>query len=77
MSISTEPGRTARAITPNDSATIGGVRGIFVGTAGNLTVDFTDVSDVVFKNVPSGTLLPIAPLRVKAATTAADIVGIY
>jgi hypothetical protein len=45
---------------------------------GALTLHFADgQSNVVFSAIPAGTLLPVAPLRVKAATTATLIVALY
>jgi hypothetical protein len=78
MSISGGPAPVAKAVTPNDTTTIGGCRGLYVGGAGNLTLDFADgTTNVLFSGVPAGTVLPIAPLRVKAATTATGIVALY
>jgi hypothetical protein len=78
MPISTAPAGTARAVTPSDTTTIGGCRALWVGGAGNLTLDFSDgATNIVLTAVPAGTLLPVAPLRVKAATTATSIVALY
>jgi hypothetical protein len=78
MAINSGPACTARAVTPSDTTTIGGCRGLWVGGAGNLTLDFADgTNNVVIASVPAGTLLPIAPLRVKAATTATNIAALY
>ena len=78
MAIRTGPAETARAVTPSDTTTIGGCRAIWVGGAGNLTLDFSDgATNIVISAIPAGTLLPIAPLRVKAATTATSIVALY
>jgi hypothetical protein len=72
------PGTTARAVTPSDSTTIGGCRALWIGGAGNLTLDFADgTTNVVITGVNAGQLIPIGPLRVKAATTATNIVAIY
>ena len=77
MAIDSGPGRDAAAVTPGDTTTIGGCRALYVGTAGNLTIDTATATNLVFKAIPAGTILPVAVLRVKAATTAADIVAIY
>jgi hypothetical protein len=51
---------------------------LYVGTTGDLTIDALDGgTDVVFKNVPAGTFFPLIVTKVKAATTAADIVALY
>ena len=66
----------AVAVTKSDSTVLNSVA-LYVGTSGNLTVTMAGGgADVVFKNVPSGTFLPIAVTKVKAATTAADILAI-
>ena len=51
---------------------------VYVGTGGHLSVrDKTD-TNVLFKNVPSGTVLPITVRYVNSAgTTAADIVALF
>jgi hypothetical protein len=78
MSIRIGPAETARAVTPSDTTTIGGARALWVGGAGNLTLDFADgQTNVLFSGVPAGTLLPVAPLKVKAASTATLIVALY
>jgi hypothetical protein len=78
MAISIAPATTARAVTPSDSTTLGGCRALWVGGAGNLTLDFADgATNILMSGVPAGTLLPTAVLRVKAATTATLIVALY
>lgn len=76
MPANTQPATGFIAVTPSDT-TIIGCRALFIGTSGNLTLDSANQSNVVFKNVPSGTVLPVQALRVKAATTALDIVALY
>jgi len=66
----------AVAVTKSDSTVLNSVA-LYVGTSGDLTVTMAGGGiDVVFKNVQSGTFLPIAVTKVKAATTAADILAI-
>ena len=78
MALSAGPATVGKAVTASDTTIIGGCRGLWVGGAGNLTLDFADgTTNVVIASVPAGTLLPIAPLRVKAATTATNIVALY
>lgn len=78
MAISIAPASTARAVTTSDTATIGGCRGVYVGGAGNVVCDFADgQNNVTFTAVPAGTLLPIAPLRIKTASTATLMVALY
>lgn len=73
-----DPARNAVAITPADADLADYPAALFIGTTGNVTVDLVDSgSNITFKNVPSGSILPISVKRVRAATTAADIIGIY
>lgn len=82
MSVETHPATQAAAVTPSDSTVIN-ARALYVGSAGNLTVDMlgnaqsAGATDVAFLNVAAGTLLPISVRRVKAATTATNIVALY
>lgn len=72
------PSDTARAVVPSDTTTIGGCRSLWVGGAGALTLDFADgTTNVVISGIPAGTLVPVGPLKVKAATTATLIVALY
>jgi hypothetical protein len=77
MAIDAGPATQAAAVTPSDTTTIGGCRALYVGTTGDVTVDTPNQTDIVFVGVPAGTILPLAVLRVKAATTASDIVALY
>lgn len=69
----------AVAVTPHDTNTLSGTPlAIYVGGTGDLTVDFDNATDVVFKSVPTGLLLGVSPLRVKSTgTTATYIVALY
>jgi hypothetical protein len=69
---------TFATITPSDTVVLTGIRGVYVGGTGDLTVVAGDgVTTVTFKAVPVGTLLPISPSKVKAtATTATLLVGL-
>ena len=67
----------AAVIAPNDAANLATTpRAVYVGTAGHLAVVLSGTT-VTFKNVPAGSLLPIAPTRVLATgTTAVDLVAL-
>lgn len=67
----------AKTVTPSDSTIIEITRGLFIGTTGDLTVTMADDHDAVFVNIASGTILPIQVSKVKAATTASDILALY
>lgn len=74
----TAPGRIWRAITPADDVVLGlDLRALFVGGAGNLVLVDYDGNTATFTGVAAGTMLPIRPRRVLAASTATLIIGIY
>jgi hypothetical protein len=64
-------------VTPSDVTVFSNsMRGLYVGTGGNVAVRMIrDGNSLIYKNVPSGTLLPIAVDQVQATgTTAADMI---
>ena len=68
---------TSAAIVSKSDTTVLNSVALYVGTTGHLTVTMADGgNDVIFKNVPSGTFLPIAVTKVKVATTATDILAL-
>lgn len=74
------PARYALAVAPHDSNALAAVpKALFVGTGGNLTMrGMGGSADQVWKNVPSGTLLPFRAQYVRATgTSAADILALY
>lgn len=76
MATDSGPAHGAVAVVASDT-TIYGCRALWVGTTGNLTLDMPDgQTNVLFKNVPVG-MFAVGALRVKAATTAADLVALY
>lgn len=73
------PAGSAAAITPDNSTDLTDTtRAIYVGTAGDLTVDMEDDgTNVTFQNVPVG-ILPIRVTRVYATGTgASDLVALW
>jgi hypothetical protein len=62
------------AITPSDTTDIptGPTRAIYVGTGGDISCFDRDGVACVFKNVPTGTVLPVVTRRVTAANTGAS-----
>lgn len=75
----TTPYSNAVAVTPADDTDLAeNCRGLFVGTAGTLTVVTLDDSTVQFGAVPNGTELRIRVTRVKSTgTSASNIVALY
>ena len=85
MSINTKTGaatniqaENAVAVTGGGDATVFAVPStLFIGTTGNVTVTTSGgQTGVVFKNLPSGSILPVLVTSVTSAT-AADIVRLY
>jgi len=74
-------GRTARtfaSVTPAGTDLPGGeCAALYVGTGGDVVCLDSSSTVVTFKNVPSGSTLPVRTARVTAATTATDIVALY
>lgn len=67
-------------ITPSDATVLpDGIRGVWVGGAGNLTVILSgDAKEITLAGVPAGTLLPIQISKVMATgTTATAITALY
>ena len=76
----TTPGRSAIAIDVSvQDQTLPECRGIYVGNGGDITVDMVGAGrDILYKAVPTGTLLPIQVMKVKnVGTTATNLVAIY
>lgn len=71
------PAAGAFAVTKSDTTLIS-ARGLYVGGTGDVVVDTpAGDTDVTFSSVPAGSILPVRCVRVKAATTATNIVGLY
>lgn len=67
------------AVTPSDTVDLNpGVLALYVGTAGDLEVEYKGGNVVVFKNVPAGTILSGRFVKVLDTNTTADnIVGMF
>lgn len=73
------PAKHWATVVPSDSAVLPKVaRALWVGTGGDVAVVDEDGTSATFKNIASGSLVPIRPVQVKSTgTTAADIVALY
>ena len=70
------PAGDAFAVTPSDATHLH-ANALFVGTSGDVTVVTEAGTTVTFKNVPTGSILPVRVSQVKSTgTTASDIVGL-
>lgn len=72
----TRPAGAAFTITPGASALVHITRGLYVGTAGSVTVTMENGDSVAFPNLAAGVIHPIACTHVTAAS-AADVIGVY
>jgi hypothetical protein len=73
------PATRAVAVVPHDvDALADAPKALFVGTGGNLMLrGIGGGADVLFKNVPDGSVLPFRALHVRATgTSATDIVAL-
>ncbi len=74
------PARSAEVVTPSNSTDLAAVsRALYVGVGGDVSVQMAGTGTaIVFKNVPTGTTLPIRINRVNStATTATNMVALY
>lgn len=73
-----EPADGAFAVVKSDATILSGVRGLYIGGAGDLTVEMLNPESVsatvVFSAVPAGTVLPIGVERVLATGTTATLI---
>jgi hypothetical protein len=79
MRVATDSYRGGIAVTPSDATVLTPTKGLYIGGAGNVTVDFADgTTGVLLTAVAVGTLYPISVVKVKSTgTTATAIVAIY
>ena len=75
----TSPATNAISLTPNDTTPLSTVsRAIFVGAAGDLSVEMQSGQIVDFQGVQSGSILAIRVLKVRqTGTTATGIVSLW
>lgn len=75
MSVDSGPSGKSIAVTTSDTVAQPVGRGLYVGTGGDITGRLVDDStDSVWKNVPSGTPLPLRFAYIRSTgTTAADM----
>lgn len=76
----TSPAENCELIVPDDDIDLSNIpRAIFVGTGGDVRLVPKGTPDAVtFKNVPSGSILPVRAVRVtEFGTTAEDLVALW
>lgn len=77
-----DPADHAIAVTPSDGTPItpnASTTALWVGTGGDVAVIMRSGAEVIFTDVPSGSLLPIRITHVKSTgtVTADDMVALY
>lgn len=65
------------AVTTSDTTVLTGVRGVYVGGAGNVVVNDQNDNVITFSAVPVGTTLWISPKRIRVASTATLMVALF
>lgn len=74
----TFPGMDAVSVTPSDSTEYDPpFRALYVGGDGNVVITTLRDTVATFVDVPPGTILPVAGVKVRAATTATNITAIF
>jgi hypothetical protein len=74
------PAVGAAAVTPNDGTDLAVLpaRALYIGGAGNISVDTAAGDTVTFSGLAAGTILPVSVKRVRStSTTATLIVALY
>lgn len=74
------PADNAASLTPNDSTDLSTVaRGVYIGGAGDITVDFVgDGTNITITGLSAGVIYPFRVQRLySTGTTATDIVGLW
>ena len=74
------PAAAGIGITPADSNLAKNARALYIGVGGDVAVQFAGGAKniVTFKNVPTGTFMPLTVVQVRNTnTTATDIVVLY
>lgn len=74
MDMASVPGN-AQAVTPSDT-TVLNCAGLYIGSTGNVVVETQQGNTVTFTGYPSGSWLWLQIAKVKAATTASNIVAV-
>ena len=72
-----DPARSALDVTPADGVALSTIpKALFVGSAGNVHLRCVDDTEpVLFRNLPSGSILPVRAAEILATgTTAANLV---
>lgn len=74
------PATRAVAVAPHDSNALTDIpKALFIGTGGNITMrGVNGAADQLWKNVPSGSVLPFRAQYVRATgTSASDLLALY
>ncbi len=73
-----EPAKFGFTVTASDEMILTDLcRALYIGTGGTLVVEMFNGTTLSFLNVPAGQFMPIRVRKVKSATTASGIIGLY
>lgn len=75
--VATQPYRSAVAVTPSDVTELAHTDAIYIGGDGSLVVTMDNGSDATFAGMVAGTGLELRVTKVKAASTATNILALY
>lgn len=68
----------ATSVTPSNATILPLTSGLFVGSDGNVNVEFGNGNTVVFQSLVAGTILPVRVVKVlSTSTTATNIIALY
>lgn len=70
-----DPFKWAEVVTPDDILPLTNpARGLWIGGAGNVSVEMYGGGTAIFSGIPAGTLLPVQVSRVNATGTTATLI---
>lgn len=75
-----DPARRAAPVIPSGAQPLTQVpKALFVGSGGDIRLRCTDDdAPVLFRNIPSGSILPVRPAHILSdGTSATDLVGLF
>ncbi len=70
------PPGSAAAVVPSDSTVLEVTRGLYIGGSGDIAATMQDGGSVTFVGLLAGVIYPLAVIKVKAASTATNIVAL-
>lgn len=75
-----DPARRSAALVPSDDHSLERIpKALFIGTGGDILLQcIDDDAPVLFRNIPSGAILPVRAKKIHASgTSASNLVGLF